>query len=62
MLFDLSLVAVAAGLAFAVLHTVVGLREGTVIVAVLTGFCVRFFSRWTRHLTPFFHGRKLIRH
>ncbi len=61
-LFDLSLVAVAAGLAFAVLHTVVGLREGTVIVAVLTGFCVRFFSRWTRHLTPFFHGRKLIRH
>ena len=34
----------------------------TVIAAVLTGFCVRFFSRWTRHLTPFFHCRKLIRH
>ncbi|EFL84447.2 hypothetical protein HMPREF1022_03013 [Desulfovibrio sp. 6_1_46AFAA] len=61
-LFDLSLVALAAGLSFAVLHNVVGLREGTVIAAVLTGFCVRFFSRWTRHLTPFFHCRKLIRH
>ena len=61
-LFDLSLVALAAGLSFAVLHNVVGLREGTVSAAVLTGFCVRFFSRWTRHLTPFFHCRKLIRH
>ncbi|MGE9986503.1 YczE/YyaS/YitT family protein [Desulfovibrio sp. SGI.169] len=61
-LFDLSLVLAAAGLSFAVLHAVVGLREGTVIAAVLTGFCVRFFSRWTRRLGPFFHGGKSIRH
>lgn len=61
-LFDLFLVVAAAGLSFVVLHTVVGLREGTVVAAVLTGFCVRFFSRWTRRLAPFFHGEKLIRH
>lgn len=60
-LFDLGLVALAAGLSLAALHTVVGLREGTVLSAVLVGLCVRFFSRWTRLLTPFFHGRKLIR-
>lgn len=57
-LFDLALVTLAAGLSLVMLHAVVGLREGTLIAAVLTGFCVRFFSRWTRRLTPFFHGRK----
>lgn len=60
-LFDLGLVALAAGLSLVSLHTVVGLREGTVLSAVLVGLCVRLFSRWTRLLTPFFHGRKLIR-
>lgn len=57
-LFDLVLVALAAGLSLVMLHGVVGLREGTLLAAVLTGFCIRFFSRWTRRLTPFFHGRK----
>lgn len=54
MLFDISLVIIAAVLGWLVLNEVVGLREGTVISAVLVGPFVKFFSRWTRHLAPLF--------
>lgn len=53
-LVDFSMVLAAALLSLAVLHTVVGLREGTIISAVLVGMSVRFFSRWTRRLAPLF--------
>lgn len=56
-LFDVSMVLSAAVLSFLVLHQVVGLREGTVAAAVLTGLWVRFFSRWTSRLSPYFGGR-----
>lgn len=55
-LFDSSMVILAVSLSLLVLHTVVGLREGTVVAAVTTGLWVRFFSRWTSRLAPYFRG------
>ena len=53
-IFDVSLVASAIILSFAVLHRLVGVREGTVIAALLVGNIARFFlgrlewlERWT---------------
>ena len=43
-LVDSSMVLAAVLLSLAVLHTIVGLREGTIISAVLVGMSVRFFS------------------
>lgn len=57
-LFDVSMVLAATLLSFLVLHHVVGLREGTVAAALLTGLWVRFFSRWTSRLSPYFQGRE----
>jgi Molybdenum cofactor biosynthesis enzyme len=48
----------AALLSFLVLHQVVGLREGTIAAALMTGLWVRFFSRWTSRLSPYFQGEK----
>lgn len=59
-LVDSSMVLVAVVLSLLVLHTVVGLREGTVISAVLVGLSVRFFSRWTRRLAPLFWEREKL--
>ena len=47
-------------LSLAVLHTIVGLREGTIISAVLVGMSVRFFSRWTRRLAPLFWEKEKL--
>lgn len=58
-LFDISMVLLAALLSFLVLHKVVGLREGTVVAALLTGLWVSFFSRWTSRLTSYFHGQEV---
>lgn len=46
-LLDLTLVALAALLSWAVLGEIVGIREGTVISAALTGFFAKGFSRIT---------------
>jgi len=53
-IFDLTLVASAVILSFAVLHKLAGVREGTVIAALLVGNIARFFlghlewlERWT---------------
>ena len=42
------------------LPKIAGLREGTLISALMVGSCVKLFSRWTRRLKPFFHGRKIV--
>ena len=62
-LFDISLVIVAAGLALAVLGEVVGLREGTVLSALLVGQFVKLTAGWARRLKPLFwtaRHRRLI--
>ncbi|HIU17208.1 MAG TPA: hypothetical protein IAB01_02010 [Candidatus Avidesulfovibrio excrementigallinarum] len=63
-LFDISLVIIAAVLALAVLGEVVGLREGTVLSALLVGQFVKLTSGWARQLKPLFwieRHRRLIR-
>lgn len=45
---DVSLVVLAVVLGWTCLGKIVGLREGTVITAFLTGFIIRFFSRCFR--------------
>ena len=59
-LVDSSMVLAAVLLSLAVLHTIVGLREGTIISAVLVGMSVRFFSRWTRRLAPLFWDKEKL--
>ena len=59
-LVDSSMVLAAVLLSLAVLHTIVGLREGTIISAVLVGMSVRFFSRWTRRLAPLFWEKEKL--
>lgn len=54
-LFDCSLVLLAAVVSLMVLHRLEGLREGTAVSAVLTGTFVRFlFPRASSRLTPLF--------
>lgn len=43
--FDSSLVLLSAGLSFAFFGMVAGVREGTVIAALLSGFIIRIFNR-----------------
>lgn len=59
-LFDITLVFSAALLTLIFLHTIAGLRKGTLISALMVGTCVKFFGRWTRRLGPFFHGRSIL--
>lgn len=49
MIFDCSLVLLAVGLSFALSGTLTGVREGTIIVAVLTGPFVRLYMP---HMNP----------
>lgn len=49
-LIDCSMVAAAAVISFVGLGTIVGIREGTLAAAVLTGFVVRFFTFCMRKL------------
>lgn len=53
-LFDATLVLTALGISLASLYSVVGLREGTVISALLVGNFVRLFSRLTIGLNRYF--------
>ena len=53
-IFDCSLVALAAVVSLVAIHGIVGLREGTVVSAILTGNFVRLLSRWTVRLKPVF--------
>lgn len=53
-LFDTSLVLAALAISLASLYSVVGVREGTVISALLVGNFVRLFSRLTLGLNKYF--------
>lgn len=44
-LFDSSLVLLSAGLSFVFFGQIVGVREGTIIAALLSGFIIRFFNQ-----------------
>ena len=59
-LFDISLVIVAAILALVVLGEIVGLREGTVLSALLVGQFVKLTSGWARRLKPLFGQRDTV--
>ncbi len=50
--FDSSLALIAILLSLVFLHAVVGIREGTVIAALLVGPLVRLFSPAWRIFTP----------
>lgn len=43
--FDVSLTVIAAGLSFLFAHRLDGVREGTIIAALLVGFIARLFGR-----------------
>lgn len=60
-IFDVTLVGLAALLSWLVLGQIVGLREGTLISALFTGPCVRLTSRFTCYLGPYFHGHRILR-
>ena len=63
-LFDCSLVLASCLLGLAVLGSIVGLREGTVLSAVLVGMFARLTSPWTRKLKPLLWSpeqRRLLR-
>ncbi len=51
-LCDVSMVCIAMIIGFAGLGQIVGIREGTVMSAVFTGFVVRFFSFLIRKIWP----------
>ncbi len=53
-LFDVSLVLMALVLAFFWFGDIAGIREGTIISALLVGSFVKFFSRWAGRLDAFF--------
>lgn len=53
-IFDTTLVLVALGISLATMYSVVGLREGTVLSALLVGNFVRLFSRLTMGLNRYF--------
>lgn len=53
-LFDTTLVLTALGISLGSLYSVVGVREGTVISALLVGNFVRLFSRLTMGLNRYF--------
>ena len=55
-LFDVSLVLAALILSFLCFGEIAGIREGTIISAFLVGSFVKFFSRWTSRLEPFFRA------
>lgn len=57
-LFDCSLVLASCLLALVVLGTIVGLREGTVLSALLVGVFARLSSPWTRRLKPLLWSRE----
>lgn len=56
-LFDVSLVTLAVALGLACMGRVDGVREGTVISALLVGTFVRGFSPWARRLQTCLDGR-----
>ena len=50
--FDVSLTVIAAALSFLFVHRLEGVREGTIIAALLVGFIARLFGRYLVFLKP----------
>ena len=50
--FDVSLTVIAAALSFLFVHRLEGVREGTIIAALLVGFIARLFGRYLAFLKP----------
>lgn len=50
--FDVSLTVIAAVLSLLFAHRLDGVREGTIIAALLVGFIARLFGRWLSFLDP----------
>ena len=50
--FDVSLTVIAAVLSLLFAHRLDGVREGTIIAALLVGFIARLFGRWLSFLEP----------
>lgn len=50
--FDVSLTVIAAVLSFLFVHRLEGVREGTIIAALLVGFIARLFGRYLVFLKP----------
>lgn len=57
--FDVSLTVIAAVLSLLFAHRLDGVREGTIIAALLVGFIARLFGRWLTFLEPllFLNGK-----
>lgn len=56
--FDVSLTVIAAVLSFILAHRLDGVREGTIIAALLVGFIARLFGRALSFLGPLLFGKK----
>ena len=54
--FDVSLTIIAAVLSLIFAHRLDGVREGTIIAALLVGFIARLFGRWLSFLPPLLFG------
>ena len=54
--FDVSLTAIAAVLSLIFAHRLDGVREGTIIAALLVGFIARLFGRWLSFLPSLLFG------
>ncbi|MGL6200716.1 MAG: DUF6198 family protein [Lachnospiraceae bacterium] len=52
-LFDVSMTIIAAGISLVFFHQLNGVREGTVIAALLVGFIARVLGRWLAFIKPF---------
>lgn len=50
--FDVSMTVIAAVLSFLFAHRLDGVREGTIIAALLVGFLARLFGRWLAFAEP----------
>ena len=58
--FDVSMTVIAAALSFLFIYHLDGVREGTIIAALLVGFLARTFGRLLSFVEPLLFPKKLI--
>lgn len=58
--FDVSMTVIAGLLSFFFVHQLKGVREGTVIAALLVGFIARLFGRYLSFLEPLLFSNKTV--
>ncbi len=60
-IFDCTVVVIAALLSVLFLHSVIGVREGTVLAAVFVGMCLKFLQkRFSSPISRFIYGKDAI--